>query len=286
MESLGISHQTLSEFVNSPFETKNETKRLQYESRYLDFSSHYKIKIESAIEFEQNYFLHIKVPSESQKGDSFYDVVVQFFTPNEDVKKQLTLSNYYVQFFSNSPGFVYKYASLYKLQGYLIESLCDKFEIGVLDVLPDKTNNAYELWYDSSIYYACRYILDNRTRLMGKINLKTVKKKSPDKFFNDIQDIEESNLMRGVSNLQKTIRREIKRDAALSKKQEDKLKKNRKIAKDIEKFKNSKQAGPTTIHDVPHPVKKLPKMLTAGERSIHVVSRSIKKKPKRSTHKK
>ena len=286
MESLGISHQTLSEFVNAPFGTKNEQKRTQYEGRYLSFIKSNKIRVESAIEFEENYFVHLKVPSESQKGETLYDVVVQFFTPDELIKKELTLSHYYVQFFSNSPGFVYKYASLYKLQGYLIESLCEKFEIGTLDTLPDKTNSSYELGYDSSIYYACRYILDNKTRLMGKLNLKIVKKKTPERFFEDIQDTEEIGLMRDVTNLQKSIKSEIKKDTALSLQQEQKLKKNKKFAKDIQRSKNIKHAVTTTMHDDGNASsRKLPKLFTGESSSAKVVSKSVKKTPKRTTHK-
>ena len=102
MESLGISNQTLDQFIKNPFRTKNTQKQLKYESRYQEYSRTNKIKVNGTLEMEKNYFIHLKVPSESQKGQLYYDVVVQFFTPNKRVESELTVRHYYVQFFSNS----------------------------------------------------------------------------------------------------------------------------------------------------------------------------------------
>lgn len=233
METIGISHQTLKQFLNEPFGIPHNQKNLEYESRYQHYKKNNKIKIESTIEFEKNYFIHVKIPSESQKGDLYYDVVVQFFTPNKDISRELTVENYYVQFFSNSPGFVYKYASLYKLQGYLIESLYDKFEIETLNTLPDKANKTYDLYMDSSIYYACRYILDHKLSVLGKLNIKIFKTKTPSSFFRDIQDFDSVNISRNISNLEKSLKKEISADTKLSEQQEAKLKKNDFFRKQI-----------------------------------------------------
>ena len=149
MEQLKISHQTLREFIESPFGNPDNQKRLQYEDRYQKYKRNNKIRVEATLEIDKNYFIHLKVPSESQKGTTvYYDVVVQFFTTNSDVEKELNLRNYYVQFFSNSPGFVYQYATLYRIEGYLIETLTDKFTPGALEILPDKANKDYKLFQD------------------------------------------------------------------------------------------------------------------------------------------
>ena len=222
MNNVGISQQTLQEFIDAPFGVPNKQKNLQYETKYQSFRNAHKIQVESMIEFEKNYFIHITVPSESMNGKTYYDVVVQFFTPDESLEKELTIQNYYVQFFSNSPGFIYKYASLYKLNGYLIESLCDKFEVGTLDILPDKANKNYELYFDSSIYYACRYILENKLSFMSKSNIKMFKSKTVKAFFGDIQDVESSKISRDITKLESDIKREIAKDTKLSKEQEKK----------------------------------------------------------------
>lgn len=242
MESLGISHQTLREFIEQPFGVPNKEKQIKYESRYQNFKKQNKIKIESSIEFEKNYFIHLKVPSESQKGDLYYDVVVQFFTSNEKISKQLTIENYYVQFFSNSPGFVYKYAALYKLKGYLIESLCDKYDNSTLNTLPEKSNSSFELYYDSTIYYACRYLLDNKISSLGKLNIKIFKTKPVKSFFEDIRDFEETNITRDTNKLISNIKKEISRDTKLSEQQENKLKKNGLFTKELWGRKKKKKS--------------------------------------------
>ena len=249
MQNVGISQQTLQEFIDAPFGIPNKQKNLQYETKYRSFRDSHKIQVEATIEFEKNYFIHVKVPSESTNGKTYYDVVVQFFTPNERVEKEVTIQNYYVQFFSNSPGFIYKYAALYKLNGYLIESLCDKFESGTLDILPDKANKNYELYFDSSIYYACRYILDNKLTMLGKSNIMTFKTKTPSSFFRDIQDVESSSISRSITNLEASIKKEIAKDTKLSKEQEKKIKEKPHLRNLLFGKKSSKGASKSTLKD-------------------------------------
>lgn len=284
MESLGISHQTLKDFLECPFGTPNKQKHLKYEDKYQSYRKSNKIVIESSIEYEKNYFIHVKVPSESQKGSSYYDVVVQFFTSNEKVERELTVENYYVQFFSNSPGFVYKYASLYKLQGYLIETLYDKFDKGMLDVLPDKANSSYELYYDSSIYYACRYLLDNKVFTLGKLNIKIFKTKTPSAFFGDIQDTEAVTLSRSVTSLETSLKKEIKKDTKLSEQQEKKLKKDPFFTKQINTKREKQRAKNSTFKDSKNNSKRVgATKSTTNKSSIRVIKSSSKKRSTRST---
>lgn len=279
MQNVGISQQTLQEFIDAPFGIPNKQKNLQYETKYRSFRDSHKIQVEATIEFEKNYFIHVKVPSESMNGKTYYDVVVQFFTPNERVEKEVTIQNYYVQFFSNSPGFIYKYAALYKLNGYLIESLCDKFESGTLDILPDKANKNYELYFDSSIYYACRYILDNKLTMLGKSNIMTFKTKTPSSFFRDIQDVESSSISRSITNLEASIKKEIAKDTKLSKEQEKKIKEKPHLRNLLFGKKSSKGASKSTLKD-------------KGDSSVKYIkpkkssNKSGKKVAKRTTYKK
>ena len=258
MESLSISNQTLRDFIDRPFGFRNDGKQLRYESRYREFRKNNRIRLVASLEYQENYFLHLKVPSESQKGEVYYDVVVQFFTTDEKIKKELNVENYFVQFFSNSPGFTYKYASLYKLQGYLIESLTDKFAEGALDILPDKANKDYELYYDSSIYYASRYLLDTKGISMGKLSIHILGKKSIEKFFEDIQDIESVSIATDVSKLKHSIEKEIKADTELSMKQQAQLKqKNPFLQKEVLDDSNRKRASKSTFKNKEKQLKKI-----------------------------
>lgn len=267
IESVNISHQTLQEFLDRPFGKPNEQKNLKYISRYTKYKNENRIKIESAIEIDKNFFVHMKVPSESQKGLATYDVVIQFFTPDERIQKEVTVQNYYVQFFSNSPGFVYKYAALYKMEGYLIESLYDKFQPGMLDTLPDKANSKYELFYDSSIFYAAKYLLDHKLTKMGKFSLRLQRTKPPKMFFRDIQDFESMNVSRDVAGIENKIRAEIKKDTKLSVDQEQKIKrKNLDIGKQIIEKRKAQKSTENKIKKI---TKVLPKAKIKAKRSTY-----------------
>lgn len=284
MERLGISNQTLQQFLDSPFGLPDKSqKHLKYESRYQSYKRSNKIKLEGAHELDGNYFVHLKVPSESTKSDLVYDVVVQFFPPNEKVSHDLDVGNYYVQFFSNSPGFVYKYAALYKLQGYLIESLIDKLGREALDKLPDKANSTYDLYYDSTIYYVCRYLIDNRIFVLGKLNLK-MRRKSFDNFFEGIADFESVNMERDVSQLKKDITKEIQKDRKLSEREETLLKKkNPHIGDSIRKKRTGKSS--TFKNQGMNTVIKTATSGT-GKRTVKVISSKPKKGASKTTRKK
>ena len=282
MESLGISNQTLQQFLDSPFGLPDKSqKHLKYESRYQVYKKANKIKLEGTHELDGNYFVHLKVPSESNNADIVYDVVVQFFPPTKS-NHDLDVGNYYVQFFSNSPGFVYKYAALYKIQGYLIESLIDKLGREALDRLPDKANSTYDLYYDSTIYYACRYLIDNRIFILGKLNLK-LKRKSFDNFFEAISDFESINMERDVSQLKKDITKEIQNDRKLSEQEELRLKKQNSHIGDSIKSKRTGKSS--TFKDGTKTVVKKASGGT-GKRSVKVISSKTKKSASKSTVKK
>ena len=244
--SENISHQTLDEFIKSPFGNNIEQKALKYEDRYQSYKRANKIKVDATLVMDDNYFIHMKVPSESTKGDVVYDVVIQFFTPHDELRKgTVSLKKYYVQFFSNSPGFVYKYATLYRLNGFLIETLQDKFTEGALVILPDKANKDYELFYDSSIYYACRYIQDNPIKILGKLNFKIFRSKTPEAFFKDILSFDQISKVTDIAKLKIAFEKEIQHDTALSKSQEKKRskKKNKSDTHRVKKIDSKKSTS-------------------------------------------
>lgn len=250
---LGVSRQTLDSFIAEPFGKNRQVKNLDYEIRYQKYKKENKIRIAAVLELEKNYFVHLKVPSESQKNLAYYDVVIQFFTPDEKIQRQMTVVNYYVQFFSNSPGFVYKYASLYKVEGYLIEALMDKYKPGMLDIMPDHTNKNYDLYFDSSIYYACRFLQEHKMTLLGKFNLKIYQRYNATRFFEGIQDAESAEINRNVAGLENKVIKEIHKDTQASKVLENKLKnsKNPLFRRQFENIHKKKTASMSTMKDSP-----------------------------------
>ena len=147
-------YQTLSGFLFSPFHGKEDLQKdTEYNSKYISFISENRIRIVAMCIIEDSYYIHLKVPSESQKQVGYeYDVVIRFFTDNPEVLKHQHLRSYYVQFFSNSPSFMYQYAYLYNQSGYLINALYDKIDAEYINTPPQKTNSSMKMSYDKSIY--------------------------------------------------------------------------------------------------------------------------------------
>lgn len=204
-------YQTLSEFLQAPFGQRNLSRNSEYESKYQKFKSSNKIRVEGYTKMDDDCFIHIKVPSESQPGVE-YDVVIQFFTDDPSVSKENTYENYYIKFFSNSPGFIYKYAVLYKIHGYLIESLYDKMDPEFINTLPEKTNKNLEINYDKSIYFACRFLSENKFGILNKLGILIRRKKSFEKFIQGISDFEESKLGLEIASLEKTIKSDTEKE--------------------------------------------------------------------------
>ena len=195
------NYQTLEQFVKNPFEMGYQPSLQEYAKKYEDLNKRQMIKFGGALILDDLYFLRIRVASESAKG-VWYDVVLQFFIDDELKSRNIALNNYYVKFFSNSPGFVYKYAYLYHQNDMLVEVLADKYPKEVLTKEPNKTNAERKMGYDKSIYYACRYVL----------------MRSADKFFAGITNFDTVSDDIAISKMEASIKREAHKDQEALKK--------------------------------------------------------------------
>lgn len=216
-----MEFQTFEEFLNAPF-GKPEIKSNEFEKKYKDSIAKKRIYIEGNTKVDDNYFLHLKIGSDSNQGQ-FYDVVIMFFTDNEELKKGSSLEKYFIKFFSNSPSFIYQYAALYKQNGFLIEMLYEKLDPEYADKLPEKTNKDLKLSYDKSIYAALRYLQDHRATALGKTVLAFNKRKKSEEFFRAIQDFADVKLTQELRNLDKKIDKEL--DQKKKEKKEEKKQK-------------------------------------------------------------
>ena len=202
-----MEFQTYEDFLNAPF-GKMEPKSNDFEKKYKALLSAKRIYIEGNTKVDDNYFLHLKIGSDSNQAQ-FYDVVIMFFTDNEALKKGTSLEKYFIKFFSNSPSFIYQYAALYKQNGFLIEMLYEKMDPEYADKLPEKTNKDLKLSYDKSIYAALRYLQDRRAVALGKNTLAFIKRKKPEQFFQAIQDFADVKLSQELRTLDKKIDKEL-----------------------------------------------------------------------------
>ena len=270
MPNKDTPYQTLGEFLSSPFGVSDiniKNTAIQYEEKYKKLmQSARKIYCENWTESDGMYMIHMKIPSESQDG-LYYDVVVQFFTDDDQLAKQNNLERYYIQFFSNSPSFIYKYAALYKVHGYLIDTLYEKIDPEYSNILPDKANPNYKLEYDKSIYYACRFLQDNNYNILRKTNITLYKKVNMVKFLRSIKDYEMVKTDSELYNLEKGLKKELDKD-----KQQAKEKRKELINK-INPFKRSSAKVP----------KKKARLDTVQDGQPHAVHALKKRKPGTST---
>lgn len=206
---MASKYQTLSGFLLSPFNRKEDlTKDQQYDTKYKQFVQKNSIKLHAMCIIADSYYLHIKVPSESQDNYE-YDVVIRFFTDKPEVANASHLRGHYIQFFSNSPSFMYQYAYLYHKEGYLIKALYDKLDADYIDVPPEKTNSRMIKSYDKSIYFACRYLSEKRFRYLDKNGVLKMKEIPEEKFFRGISDFKSVKIDQSLMNEDRKLQREL-----------------------------------------------------------------------------
>ena len=200
--------QTLNEFILNPFGNGKDDKRLSLEQEYTKIKK--QIRVIGYSQVDDDALIHIKIPSTSKQGQ-MYDVVILFFTDDNSVKKELTVKNYYIKFFSNSPSFIYKYAALYNKHGFLIDMLYDKLDKGYIDKLPDKTNSNHDMYYDKSIYCACRLLQENSFSNLNKVGIAFKHMVKPEKFLAGIGSFENVKFGNELKDLDKSINNELKK---------------------------------------------------------------------------
>ena len=212
-------YQTLSDFLVHPFGVAVTDVGEKLNPKYEKFKS--LISVVSYSILDESYYIHVKVPSESQPGKT-YDVVIQFMPKTETMEKEQNLNSYVIQFFSNSPSFIYKYAALYKLHGYMIDALQEKLDPNYANALPEKANAKMELMYDKSIYFATKYLFENRLTYLSKSSLRYTKKISFRELVDSILD-NESSLKTSAYDVEKKAIAEGKVDRSKVEKAVNKL---------------------------------------------------------------
>lgn len=132
--------------------TKKLDKLLVRENNKIDYTLYYS---------KEDYYIHMKVPSETVEK-FYYDVVVRFYTDQESAKLSANLNDYYVQFYSNSPDFVFTYAYVFRDKELFIEDLKPKMSKRALKETPDVRNPEGVVGYVKGIYF-CYLIMKNRS---------------------------------------------------------------------------------------------------------------------------
>ena len=210
---MATKYQTLPQFVLNPFDkatlvTTDRDKK--YNTKYIDSKYKNPVKLAAVLSVESSYYYLVKVPSDSSEGDLNYDVVIRFFPPSLEIAKESHLRNYYIQFFSNSPGFMYTYAYVYNKEGFLITNLYDKLNDQFLNTPPKKMNRNKSLSYDKSIYFAVHYLSDEMYKLLDKKHAMAFYGTTSEKKFFDMVSSAKSlsyarEIMKAETDLQKEL---------------------------------------------------------------------------------
>lgn len=216
--------QNLKDFVDNPM-GKGSTAIMNRQlikddlnRRYLKLIKTKKITLVVYKEKDEYYF-HFKIPSETERTNT-YDVVLFFTMGEEDFKFDNFINRYYLNFFSNSPNFVYTFAYTYNIYNLLIPHLANKYKDIVLEDNPIIKNPGEIINYDKSIYFACHYIQENR-KYLNKMHLNSIAKSFDIKQFNE--------LIRTTDQIDLEI-----------KKENNKIKTEKKKKKNVSKPKKSK----------------------------------------------
>lgn len=107
------------------------------------------------------YTFHLIMPSETERTNT-YDVVFQFSDPKKEHNQELSISNYDVTVFSNSPSFAYTFAHVYAKNGLLINDLKSRFDKIIFRKEPVVRNRYNIVNYEKYVYFGARYIIDSK----------------------------------------------------------------------------------------------------------------------------
>lgn len=107
------------------------------------------------------YVCHLKVPSEVVPKLR-YDVVIQFFTDNDNIRKDSTLNRYYVKFFSNDPAYNFEFCHTHIEHGLYIQELHSKSMQKAIKEKANIKNPKDELGYIKSLMFAY-FIMKNKS---------------------------------------------------------------------------------------------------------------------------
>ena len=115
---------------------------------------------------KKDVYYHLLIPTENKDRDNSYDVIIKFKHTDKSDDADQTYRQYQIEFFSNCPSFTYGYAYVANINGYLIKEFSNKYEEKVLKYPPVSKNPGLVFGYEKSIYFACKYIMEDKKVLL------------------------------------------------------------------------------------------------------------------------
>jgi len=135
---------------------KNIIENLDYHYEKLVDNKKFRYQVYSKDEVT---IFHIQVPSETLEKPFYFDVVLEVDSSSETAK---TILNAPLKIFSNSPAFIFNYAFVARKEEMLIEWLSKKINKKALTLNPDVKNPPEVMGFEKSIYFAIKYVINNK----------------------------------------------------------------------------------------------------------------------------
>lgn len=183
-------------------------------------------------------FYHFLIPTESDYKENDYDVIIKFKPVEKSNMIDKSYKQYGIEFFSNCPSFTYGYAYVANLNGYLINEFADKYEDKVLKYPPVSRNPGLVFGYEKSIYFACKYLSDNKHILIKSY----VESNSKPLSKQILKEIRHMNLIEEQIKREEKKKKEKKNEKLVDKALTKKSKKVRN-----EYLNNQKSSGVNTV---------------------------------------
>lgn len=180
---------TLNEYVVNPLGKGDSSlpggklliKQLEDKYYALDREKGKLIKMDEYFDpYSGSFYFHLVIPSETKRTNT-YDVVICFQDPDKKHRGDLSIKDYDVTFFANTPSFAYTFAYVYNEYGLLIPFLANKLGKEMITKAPIVRNQYEIVSYDKYLFFAAKYILDSK--MMNKAALQLKEKRFGQRSF-------------------------------------------------------------------------------------------------------
>lgn len=134
------------------------------------------ITIVDAVKEKDNYFILVKIPSESNseyKSDQiFYDVIIELLPPNNSYLSNESVRDYDVRVYSNCPSFTYTFTYVYYKKDALIRMPKGAYTRKALSKVPKVRNPLLLFGIEKTLWFAICYL--DKNRLFKRSNLEAL----------------------------------------------------------------------------------------------------------------
>ena len=175
-------------YIDNPSGGMVYSNRQMYKAMYQDKFKKVLLREQGNIDYtvyhdkdpQDSYYIHMKIPSEVIEK-FYYDVVIRLYATKNAQKANSKLRQYYVQFYSNDPAFMYTFAHSFAKNKLFIKDLEPKMSRKALTNIARERNPKDDVWYVKSLYFAyltmekynlfSRAILDDKAKPYSKRSL-------------------------------------------------------------------------------------------------------------------